>query len=200
MAIQLIEKHYSFSGPGTKTEWISVAGTILKGTAVIRGIEPSYPNNEDHNLKRLKMRIANPAVVDGKLTYTLDFFMSDDSGNNGNCNFDVLVVIDVDTDSSLAMTGQSVQFPEPGATQVRVPFYNTIRSFGAAIQGFDMAYADGDDHNVQTLGAQITQVNAVDNDTGIEVTVRFDMNDDSGNLGKGSIDIVVFADIGAKSA
>ncbi len=95
----------------------------------------------------------------------------------------------------LAIQSQTFNFTEPGISQYTFNFNNTIKDYGAALQGFNLNFGVGHDHEIQSLGAEITNASLNTDQTEVTVEVQLTLNDNSKNLGKGEIDIVVFADL-----
>lgn len=99
MALKLIEQHHFFAEPGIITgQKVDVGGVIHKGqaTVVLRGIEPSFNDGEDHFIKIIKIRITNVKPRDTFIEYDIEFDFMDDSNHKGSSNVDVLVVAAVD--------------------------------------------------------------------------------------------------------
>ena len=95
----------------------------------------------------------------------------------------------------LAIQSQSLYFETPGSAQHTFAFNNTVESYGAALQGFDLNYGTGKDHEIESLGAEITNVSLSGDKTAVTVEVKLTINDHSDHVGQGQIDVVAFADV-----
>ncbi len=100
----------------------------------------------------------------------------------------------------LSFQSQSFTFtPADGATPKKTQtfsFDNTIRNYGAALQGFEFKFgADEDDNNIETMTADITNISLNNNKTEVTVEVEFTFKDHRDHIGEGQVDVVVFADL-----
>lgn len=99
----------------------------------------------------------------------------------------------------LSFKSQSFYFkPEDGATAKQsqsFPFDNTIGNYGAALQGFEFEFDTGNDNNIETMTADITNISLNDDKTEVIVEVEFAFKDHQDHLGQGQVDVVVFADL-----
>ena len=99
----------------------------------------------------------------------------------------------------LAIQSHNFYFTEPGIQDHTFTFSSRIKDYGAALQGFDLNYGE-DDHEVQALGAEITNVELRNEETELYVEVKLTLHDHDkaiggGHKGQGQIDIVAFADV-----
>lgn len=97
MALKLIERHYHFNKPGTQSDKVDVGGKIIsnQGIAVLRGIEPSFNDDEDHQLLRFKAIITNIKTRESSIEYDIEFDFRDEDDNVGSANIDLLIIADV---------------------------------------------------------------------------------------------------------
>lgn len=99
----------------------------------------------------------------------------------------------------LAVQTRTFYFDAPGSLSQTFSFTNTIQDFGAALQGFELTYGE-DDHEIQTAQSSITNVSLSTDQTQVTVEATLRLNDNDGaaestSIGKGLIDVVVFADL-----
>jgi hypothetical protein len=97
---------------------------------------------------------------------------------------------------SLRTMPQHFSFSSPGNQSGRADFGNTVRAAAVPIQGFSLSFGN-DDHNL--LAVEVVARNVAINGTVVTYDVSFNLRDDSNNVGKGEIDIVVIADVEAAS-
>lgn len=97
----------------------------------------------------------------------------------------------------LAIQSQSLYFDVPGTSSYIFEFNNTVEDYGAALQGFDLNFGEEKDREIESLGAEITNVSLSGDKTAVTVEVKLTLNDKKHNVGKGQVDVVVFADLKA---
>lgn len=99
----------------------------------------------------------------------------------------------------LAVQTHTFYFSAPGILSQTFSFTNTIQDFGAALQGFELTYGE-DDHEIQTAGAEITNVSLSTDQTQVTVEATLTLHDhdsvgETENVGKGLIDVIVLVDL-----
>ena len=95
----------------------------------------------------------------------------------------------------LSIQSQSFYFETHGTAQHTFEFSNTVESYGAALQGFDLNFGTDKDREIESLGAEITNVSLSGDKTAVTVEVKLTLNDHNDHVGQGQIDVVVFADL-----
>lgn len=95
----------------------------------------------------------------------------------------------------LAIQSGTRYFETPGSGELTFEFNNIVENYGAALQGFDLNYGTGKDREIESLGAEITNVKLSGDKTAVIVEVKLTINDHSDHVGKGQIDVVAFADV-----
>lgn len=88
---------------------------------------------------------------------------------------------------------KSYSFDAPGTITDQIDMGGKIynNQGNILLQGYSMWYDE--DHNVRICKARITSVTT--RETTIDFKVEFDLQDDGGNLGQGTISVVAVADI-----
>ena len=77
---------------------------------------------------------------------------------------------------------------------VTVPFTGTVRSAGAALNGFDITYNNGDHH----LLREVIDLSVEHDTNSVTVTASFLLRDNSGNIDdrfSGHVDCLIIADV-----
>jgi hypothetical protein len=83
-------------------------------------------------------------------------------------------------------------FSSPGTQSGFAEFGNTVRTAGAAVQGYAVTFG-GSDHHLRDLTVAVS--NVTDQGTGVSFDVTFQLVDGSNNKGRAEIDVVVIGDV-----
>jgi hypothetical protein len=81
----------------------------------------------------------------------------------------------------------------------RVVFNQPVNKCIAALQGYDVSYAGGEDHHLGQLLVELFCAMSEENKTAVDVTVRYLLRDASGNIDdayQGVVGVHVIADVG----
>jgi hypothetical protein len=88
------------------------------------------------------------------------------------------------------------QVQEEKATVV---FNQPVNRFVAALQGYDLSYAGGEDHHLGQLVVELFSDRTPGTNNAVDVTVRYLLRDASGNIDdpyQGAVGVHVIADVG----
>jgi hypothetical protein len=81
----------------------------------------------------------------------------------------------------------------------RAVFSQPVNRFVAALQGYDVSYAGGEDHHLGQLLIELFSERTQDTNNAVDVTVRYLLRDASGNIDdpyQGAVGVHVIADVG----
>lgn len=96
---------------------------------------------------------------------------------------------------SLQVAAQPVMlFSSPGTQNGTASFSNRVRTAGVSLMGYKVGFGDAD-HHVKDL--QVSASLTGTNDTSVNYSVTFLLQDDSENKGSAEVNVVVFADVEA---